>query len=436
MSTAALVYGHASEHTLYKSHLQVQRSPLLCHLWDVRTGSLVALRSNLPFHMHFHPPLGFIGCCHYAIKHRKQMERTCAGTGCMVSVRSPRIPLDLIDVFKVEVIIFPFLFSILESVVLVHAEVFWQFAVGFERTGLIGQVLEDHVCFVILEVSQTDEYDVSLFTSSSGCKHEVRLSIKSATSDSSSARDGFQYHCCCFHPSTYRVHPHFLAHLTTDVTQPLHSVDALCRQASVAKHLEHLCVFCTFVDVRRQHRQLLHAFSTSLPSRADSLRLVHVPCPSSLNTSSRFSSLSFFPRLRFFPPFPAHPCRSTPSARQPPLLRTNLRLFRTFVLRHRGSNARVAAKGGALKCRGDGQGVFSRLGAPWQDGRNTDQRDFGHRETRDEETRDGGGEEREKEHRWRQMDRWRMIVWDCWREKEEKTGGKRRRRKVCEHGWR
>jgi hypothetical protein len=31
----------------------------------------------------------------------------------------------------------------------------------------------------------------------------------------------------------------------------------------------------------------------------------HVPCPSSLNTSSRLSSsFSFFPRLRFFPPFP------------------------------------------------------------------------------------------------------------------------------------
>lgn len=26
----------------------------------------------------------------------------------------------------------------------------------------------------------------------------------------------------------------------------------------------------------------------------------------------------------------------------------------------------MAAEGGALKCRGDGQGVFSRVGAPWE----------------------------------------------------------------------
>ena len=70
-------------------------------------------------------------------------------------------------------------------------------------------------------------------------------------------------------------------------------------------------------------------------------------------------------------------------------------------------------------------------GTRWETPRD---REVGHRETRDEETRGGGGEVRK--HRWRQMDRWRVIVWECWREKEEKTGGKRWRRSVCDNEWR
>ena len=48
----------------------------------------------------------------------------------------------------------------------------------------------------------------------------------------------------CMKHRTYRVHPHLLAHLASDVAQALHAVDALRLEAAVPKHAQHLRVLC------------------------------------------------------------------------------------------------------------------------------------------------------------------------------------------------
>lgn len=42
----------------------------------------------------------------------------------------------------------------------------------------------------------------------------------------------------------HRVHPDFLAHLPTNVTQPLCAVDAHGFQPAITKHTKHLSIFC------------------------------------------------------------------------------------------------------------------------------------------------------------------------------------------------
>jgi hypothetical protein len=51
---------------------------------------------------------------------------------------------------------------------------------------------------------------------------------------------------------THLRHPHFLAHLATDVTQPFLVIDALGLQSAVAKHANHLGIFLRGVARRRR----------------------------------------------------------------------------------------------------------------------------------------------------------------------------------------
>ena len=110
--------------------------------------------------------------------------------------------LDVVDIIEIEeiVVLVAFFF---ESIRIVDAERVRKFTVRLERTRFVGEVLQDDVRLFILEISQTQEYDIP------------------------------------------GVHPHLLSHLTANVTQALHPIDALRLQTPVPEHAQHLRVLLT-----------------------------------------------------------------------------------------------------------------------------------------------------------------------------------------------
>jgi len=115
-----------------------------------------------------------------------------------------RSPLNVVNVIIEieEVIVFvAFLFKAIGSIV--DAEGFREFPVRLQRTRFVSQVLQDDIRLLVLEVTQTQQDDVT------------------------------------------SVHPNLLTHLTTDVTQALYPIDALRFQTSVPKHAQHLRILLT-----------------------------------------------------------------------------------------------------------------------------------------------------------------------------------------------
>ena len=110
--------------------------------------------------------------------------------------------LDVVDIIEIEeiVVLVAFFF---ESIRIVDAERVRKFTVRLQRTRFVGEVLQDDVRLFILEISQTQEYDIP------------------------------------------GVHPHLLSHLTANVTQALHPIDALRLQTPVPEHAQHLRVLLT-----------------------------------------------------------------------------------------------------------------------------------------------------------------------------------------------
>ena len=120
------------------------------------------------------------------------------------SPREKKKGLDLVHVVEVEEVVV-FVSFLLEGVRLVDADGVRELAVRLERARLVRQVLEDDIRLLILEVSQTEEDDIT------------------------------------------RVDPHLFAHLPANVAQTLHAVDALRLQTAVAQHAKHLRVLLTIL---------------------------------------------------------------------------------------------------------------------------------------------------------------------------------------------
>lgn len=93
---------------------------------------------------------------------------------------------------------------------------------------------------------------------------------------------------------------HLLAHLSTDVSETLLAIKAHRLDPPVPEHLEDLGVLC-ILPAGVSFPPSLAAWGTKEKGEAEG---ENAPCPSSLKTNSRLSaSFSFFPRLRFLPPW-------------------------------------------------------------------------------------------------------------------------------------